>query len=513
MSRYRATSLLLFALTTSISALSYPVAAAQIDEVLKDLNQPESAAPVEPSSVQSKLQVSPEPGVAIAPLTVPAQPAIPYALLTQGNQQAMIPDWSGITFTSFTFTSSGKLIGSDIERRWSAGQTLDQVMTLGDFQDSLNLEGMNLYATNKALGRDPAGTPAGQFTDALPPLLLNDFKLMERQTIGSLVKALPDLAKLPAGRVAPVADLLRPAEGDPVLASRTLGDLLKAEPNLGTLRFDGLDLSKYRVLDVPGLDHAPFQAFKDWQQAGINDIPGLKDMPWSRFPTPPNQRGIIGRVTIPQATASTSTTQKSDLEAGSISGSNAAGYQVNCERGACPSIGISGSTLLKGKQWFSGAQVVPGGIGFEALANLQDGQEPTGRNIYGDAFKVVLGEIGEANAASSIYFHACESAPGGSQISCSPYAIGPVSFMSYGNGDGIFLGEMNGLAAAPQREPETETASAVSTAPLVVEMKGPHEGSGKAIALLVGLLGLVGGLGIVGAKSLLTPTTKRAQHE
>ena len=53
MSRYRAVSLLLFALTTSISALSYPVAAAQIDEVLKDLNQPESAAPV-------KTQLSPK---------------------------------------------------------------------------------------------------------------------------------------------------------------------------------------------------------------------------------------------------------------------------------------------------------------------------------------------------------------------------------------------------------------------------------------------------------------------
>lgn len=446
-------------MTALVGAL--PVGAAQLsNEVLTDSNQPKSAIPVMPNVVSpgplpdSSISTSPSASVSHA-----AGQAIPYVVLNQGKQQALIPDWSRITFTSFVFAAPGFLSGGNLERQWSAGQTLDQVMTLGDFQNSLNLDGLNLLAVNRAVGRALDGTSMN-VENAVPPLMLSDFALMQHQTIGSIVKAVPDLNKLEASKVPPIAALLRPAAGDSVLTTTTIGDLLTAEPNLGTLHFNSLDLSAYKVSDIPGLDRAPFQTFKDWEQAVIGDVPGLKDMPWSEFPTPPNQRGVIGQMTTVDPSHQDAA---STLPADVFSGSNVAGY-VNCQQPYCRSLTLSGSPMVQGKRWFSGEQLVRGGSG--TLANVNRGLEPTGRNIYGEAFKVVLTQIGESEASSSIYFHACESGEGQMLISCSPYGIGPFKFMNYASGDGVFLGTTD--AASVQPDPlRFKTRSAPVAAPQI----------------------------------------------
>lgn len=510
---HRATAALFSSVFMTASIGMLPVGAAQLsDEVLNDINQPKTALPVTLNVVApgtlSDSSVSSSPS-ATAPV---AGQIIPYALLNQGKQQALIPDWSQITFTAFVFAAPGSLASDGLERQWLAGQTLDQVMTLADFQDSLNLEGLNLLAVNRAVGRALDGTPTMNVGSAVPPLMLSDFMLMQHQTIGSVVKAIPDLNKLVASKVPPIADLLRPVEGNSVLAASTIGDLLAAEPNLGTLRFDSLDLSAYKVSDIPGLDHAPFQALKDWQQAVIDDIPGLKDMPWSQFPTPPNQRGVIGQMI---------TADSSDKDAASVlptdvfSGSDVAGY-VNCQQRSCKFASLAGSSLLKGKRWFSGEQLVPGGNG--TLSNVNQGLEHTGRNIYGKAFKVVLSQVGGSGASSDIYFHACESEEGQTLISCSPYGIGPVHFMNYANGDSVFLGAPD--ADPVQTDPLRFKARPVlvtseSQAPLVVDLTKPSRFKPKTVGLLLGLTALAGGVSALGAHSLLklkTPKPGR-KHE
>lgn len=495
-------------MTTLIGAL--PVGAAQLsNEVLTDINQPKTAIPVTPNVVSPGTlpdsSASTLPSVSVSPT---AGQAIPYVVLNQGKQQALIPDWSRITFTSFTFAAPGSLSGGDLERQWSAGQTLDQVMTLGDFQNSLNLDGLNLLAVNRAVGRALDGTSKMNVENAVPPLMLSDFALMQHQTIGSLVKAVPDLNELVASEVPPIAALLRPAEGDSVLTTTTIGDLLTAEPNLGTLHFNSLDLSAYKVSDIPGLDRAPFQAFKDWDQVAIGDIPGLKDMPWSEFPTPPNQRGVIGQIT----TADSSNDATSVLPTDVFSGSNIAGY-VNCQQPNCQSLKLSGSSLLQGKRWFSGEQLVRGGSG--TLADVNRGLEPTGRNIYGEAFKVVLTQIGESGASSSIYFHACESGEGQILISCSPFGIGPFKFMNYANGDGVFLGTPD--AASVQPDPlRFKTRSAPVAAPLVVNLTEPSPFTHKTSFVLLELTALIGGMIVLGGRSLLkskAPKQGKEQRE
>lgn len=415
-----------------------------------------------------------------------ASSTLPSALLVQGNQQAKVPDWSSITFASLVFSGSGTLSGTQVMRQWTAGQSLDQVMTLGDFQDSLNLEGLNLYAVNKATGQSLNGAPATNVHPTVSPLMLSDFKLMERQTIGSLVKALPDLAKRSVSQIAPVADLLRPVEGDVALANTMLGDLLQSDPNLGTLRFDSLDLSKYKVSSLPGLDHVPFQAFKDWQKARIDDIPGLKDMPWSQFPTIPNREGVVGQLQIPSASAG---------------------------EPAPDHVNLGGSSLLEGQQWLSGDHAEAGGSG--PLADINNGLEPMGRTIYGKAFNVVLSQISATGVSNNLYFHACESEAGQSQISCTPYVIGPVSFLHYANGEEIFLGDAVTPAPPVTVPPQPTEVQPVATpsSPLVVTLTPPSQVTPKGITLLIGLMVLLGGVGVFGVRSLLKPIDKKGEKQ
>lgn len=487
------------ALLTPYAGIRLVSAAPLSNQVLEGINQPksESTAPASSNSARSIKSISGalsnlSPPTPIAAPTDPsalsAPVTLPYLLLSQMNQQALIPDWSRISFTSFRFTTAGSLSSAAISRQWSPGQTLDQVMTLGDFQDSLNLEGLNLLAVNKAVGRALDGTPSTTTEAAVPPLMLSDFKLMSQQTIGSLIQAHPDLKKLPASQVSVIADLLRPIEGNATLAENTVGELLTAESNLAALRFDSLDLSKYKVSDIPGLERVPFQALKDWQQASIDDIPGLKDMPWSAFPTPPNQRGVIGKVSISEASTGTA-----DSTAHPISGSDVAG-DVNCTQSTtCSHIDLGGFSSLQGAQWFSAAQLVDGGAG--ALSDVNGGKESTGRSIYGEAFKVVLDSIGKTDAHSSVYFHACQSQPGQTLISCSPYVIGPVAFMSYADGDDVFLGALNWVmpvSAHQIHQPQTVAQPIPSAAPLVVDLT--HSGkTRKPLILLIVLVSLVGG--------------------
>ncbi len=95
---------------------------------------------------------------------------------------------------------------------------------------------------------------------------------------------------------------------------------------------------------------------------------------------------------------------------------------------------------VSGKAWVSGKyQLVKGGSGI--LGSVNGGKEPTGRNLFGDAFKVAVWDVSEVDGMMSqaLFFRACMR-NSFIDLGCTPYFIGPVPFMTYREKDPIFLG-------------------------------------------------------------------------
>jgi hypothetical protein len=207
------------------------------------------------------------------------------------------------------------------------------------------------------------------------------------------------------------------------------------------LSFNHFDLSPYKLTDIPGLLQTPFVAFVGWQNAGIDDIPGLRAVPWSKFIRPPLNANLIGVVQLADS---------EDPSGSSISGSDLDGYEAECpEIKACPSITFTRNSLLEGKHWIAGsAQLVKGGRG--DLAQVNAGLEPTGRNLYNSGFKVVLSDITPTVIKSALYFHRCQRQSTLFPTSCSPYGIGPVPFQSFHPGDPMLVGIVNSDSSAQE---------------------------------------------------------------
>jgi hypothetical protein len=87
------------------------------------------------------------------------------------------------------------------------------------------------------------------------------------------------------------------------------------------------------------------------------------------------------------------------------------------------------NSSLQGKRWSSGTtQKVKGGFG--PLAKVNRGWEPTGRLVYGSAFKVALAQVDESKGVAdfSLYLRACARIPFYGK-SCTPYFIGPIPWL------------------------------------------------------------------------------------
>lgn len=156
-----------------------------------------------------------------------------------------------------------------------------------------------------------------------------------------------------------------------------------------------IDLSKYKLTSIPGIENSSFDEFANWQDTLISDIPGLKDLSWNNFPNVPEpDLSFVGQVDLPLG----------DIEANrirSISGSYQEGFNVPCNQNNCVHFEASGLGQTTGAQWISGkVQKVKGGYGILAVAN--GGLEPTGRHPFGKSFKQVVWDIDES---SGIFQH------------------------------------------------------------------------------------------------------------
>ncbi|NET38958.1 MAG: M23 family metallopeptidase [Cyanothece sp. SIO1E1] len=355
------------------------------------------------------------------------------------------PDWSQITFADFPpfaegggFEAPQKVIdalGFDPSRDWNAGDLATQVGMLGDFQDSLALGEFSLEHLAEIVGIDIEAFPLSELEG-----------LLGKQTLTTLVDAIPTLADLKISDVPLVADLVRNFGGGiPAFSrrgSRTIADLLRVD-SLKDLPFgESLDLSEYGVDAIPGLSQTPIDQFANWQTARIEDIPGLQNVPFAAMPNPISNAGVIVGTTDIVLSAAEGGMDRS------ISGSYESGFNVPCAEN-CAHIEIAQPSTLQGTQWISGKyQQVKGGHGI--LGTVNSGLEPTGRHPFGSAFKVVVLETDEATgtADTGLFFRYCQKTAF-IDLGCTPYFIGPIPFLPIEEEGLVFLGQSHeGLSHA-----------------------------------------------------------------
>jgi len=380
-------------------------------------------------------------GWRVQPAYSSLQPGSPVPVI-QDQILGTKPDWVQITLRSLpAVLESGsfeapadliRLLGYDPSRVWQAGQTADQYMQLGDFQESFQLQQFSLYEIAALVGLD------------WPALRLADFALVAWQTLGDLVQAVPDLANRPVESVAPIADLLK-GEVDPQTA---IAEVLQDEA-LASLSLGDLDLEQYGLADIPGLIEAPLESFRDWQQSVIDQVPGLADVPFANFPNPIVEQGVVvGQVDVVFGPAEGNRTN-------TISGSYVEGFNVPCEAD-CAHLEIGQPTLVEGTHWVSGKyQQVRGGRG--ALAAANGGVEPTGRHPFGNAFKVAVLDTDEASgtAETGLYFRMCVRNLF-VDLGCTPYFIGPIPWLPVQEEGMVFLGQIKeGLSTTDSADAAT----------------------------------------------------------
>jgi hypothetical protein len=393
--------------------------------------------------------------------------AVTSSIPTTTLNGAQVPDWNQITFDSLPgIASSGNFqansqiiqqLGYNPSRQWNQGQKPSSFLSLGDFQDTFKLQNLDLAQITKASGINTLSAS------------LDKFGIMSKQSLDSLKKAVPNLGDFPVEQVLPVKDLITQSVGS-FDATKTLNQLLAQSPQLGDISLANLDLSKYKVADIPNLDITQLGAFKDWQSVKIQDIPGLAKVPFSNFPDSPQINGqTVGTVDVVFGAAEHSRNR-------SISGSNKEGFGVPCDKG-CGHIELSGGAIL-GRQWASGKyQEVKGGQGI--LGAVNGGKEPTGRHPFGEAFKVAIWDVSETNGTASMamFFRICSR--GTIDLGCTPYFLGPVPLMTFHEGDAIFLGKVTNEKSSNPSTPTSVALQEIQLAQNQLKVGGSQSGNGS----------------------------------
>jgi len=364
---------------------------------------------------------------------------------------AQTPDWSRISFSQFPPVSSSGSVpaqGEFPQRSWQAGQTPDRFLTLGDIED-LQPQSFSLNQIGQVIGQD------------LSQAALLSFPLATGQSLRQLLAAIPALGQLHLEDIPPIAALVRAqAAGvidDRSLATRlTLYEAIQQAPQLGNLQLEQVDLSQFAIASIPGLVDTALGRFSDWDTTFIQQVPGLNQVPLSRFPNPLDVvNGFLMRVDAVYGAAEADRTN-------TISGSDIEGFAVPCVQRGCAyvelddleSSGRAARGTLEGKQWISGKyQDVSGGSGVLRLVN--GGKEPTGRLPFGPTFKVVVWEPDETTdvVTTALFFRFCK--PG---LGCTPYFIGPVPFLTYKVNALMLVGNL-AESLVPSTTPSTPTGA------------------------------------------------------
>ncbi len=367
---------------------------------------------------------------------------VPTLDYVQGNYRGRIPDWSRINFENLPAVQQpGFLkvprkvvgqIGYDPSRSWVAGQRLDSIVKLGDVDEAFKISSLSLKDLSQTVGISGDRT-------------LKDFGLMQWQTPESLLKAIPNLGQLKLNQVKPLSDLFMKA-GVSQSANITISRVLQRYPKVAKIPLSNLSLSQYGMNSIPGLQTIAIKKFSKWQQSFINQVPGLKRLPFARMPQAIKAgTGVVGINSVVFGTSERGDPRINDdyFVSGRVSRSGRT-IPVACKPGSECSYVELGDFVpgqgLYGKRWVSGSsQKVKGGFGI--LSKINGGKEPTGRLVYGPAFKVAMigAEESAGRADFGLFFRICAHIPFAGR-SCSPYFVGPIPWIPVKENDLVILG-------------------------------------------------------------------------
>jgi|GEM_PF-3519062 hypothetical protein len=175
----------------------------------------------------------------IQPVTASPTPTV-NTIPSKYINNAPVPDWQSITFKSFVFSSPGSIELPNVEfpgyksiRSWQAGQSLDEVMELGDFENVFNLENFSLQTIGQLSGISLVNTK------------LSDFQTIKWQTVPELTKAIPSLANEYVENVPPIRDLIKKILGVTNINGQTIGEIINDFPQIKDIELGEINLSDY----------------------------------------------------------------------------------------------------------------------------------------------------------------------------------------------------------------------------------------------------------------------------
>jgi hypothetical protein len=369
---------------------------------------------------------------------------LPTKTVMVNGQSVQAPDFDQITIESFAPATSGgsitmppevvQLLGFDVSTSWTAGQEIETYLMLG------SLVGMQPQQFSLQGIADLTGIPLDQYN-------LDDFQTMDWQSVNTLVEAIPGLGDEILRDVQPFADLF--AQYAPYVSDGiTVNDAIQLAPDVAELALgESLDLSQYKIADIPGLGEVKIGELANWAVTLLNGVPSLTQVHWNDFPVPPP--GVIR--TIAPLDFAWSKEEMVSLDAlPHVASGSVEPHTGLVTLPVPPQVGkkmpyvefadfFGRLGLTYGSRWFAAAsQDVPGGYG--TLKAVNDGKEPTGLATYGPVFKVGLGETDETKgqATFNIYFRYCMRTPF-FDFGCTPYFIGPIPWIPSNEKDAVVI--------------------------------------------------------------------------
>lgn len=305
-----------------------------------------------------------------------------------------------------------------LNERWQSGAKPADFLTLGDFQDSMQLQNLSIGSISELSGQ------------SLDQMTISQFSLLQKQNLGQLVKNVPGLKEQTVGSVPFIQEAMKAGGYNPNQVSNLpIGDVMETYPQLGKIGLGKGKLEEQNISEIPGIEQMSLGQMSGWQQTSISSVPGLANVPINQLGSQLTG-GVVGQIHFVL-----SDVEKPSLN--SISGSYQAGFAVPCQD-KCAHIELGTNPLAAGKQWISGREdinKVDGGEGI--LKVVFGGREPTGRHPFGKGFKVVVWNIDESQGTveTAWFFRVCKKFLG-----CTPYGFGPIPGFVYKEGDWIFLG-------------------------------------------------------------------------
>jgi hypothetical protein len=352
---------------------------------------------------------------------------------TSTSDVKLIPDWNTTTVQDLGSIEQNGQIGTEYDavadyqasRKWTAGDNPEEVLKLGDLENSLSAQEFTLEEITNS-------SESNQITDSTS-IALSDFSLVGSQSIESLVEAVPNLGSASPSEVEPIAKVLE--QNGFTDYDVPLDTLVAENEEIANLELGSIELEQYTVGSIPNLEQARLGDFSGYKDSWVSEIPGLAQVPLGSYPSPVTAVGdSVARIDLVWGAAESERTL-------TISGSYVEGFNVPCDSNCeyfelddLENVGSSAQSESEGKQWIAGREHwVAGGTGCFA-----GGREPTGIHPFGDSFKTVLWRTDETTDTGEIvmFFNIK------TQCGESAYFIGPIPFPmgSVKSNDLVFVG-------------------------------------------------------------------------